>query len=61
MDFSEFTEIVGGFKKIFASENPWVNAFMVVLLGVIITVIAILWAWHKGEVRADKYYPLRHV
>lgn len=50
-------DFVASVKKLFGSENPWITALAVLFLAIIITIGAILWAWHKGEAKKEKPYP----
>lgn len=53
MDVFEF---IASVKKLFANENPVITVIVVLFLAIIITIIAVLWAWSKGEVRKTKIY-----
>jgi hypothetical protein len=46
-------------KKLFSHENPLVNALMVLLLALVITIVFIAYAWLKGEMKKKKSYPFR--
>lgn len=48
-----------GVKRLFSHENPLVNALVVLLFALVITIVFIAYAWLKGEIRKKKSYPFK--